>query len=52
MIDLARLFVKQNREIQKLEQSKADTDPVQDDYRLAARAADNQIGHDQLPEEP
>jgi len=52
VIDLTRLFIKQNRAIQQLEQTTADTDPVQDDYRLAAREADNQIGHDQLPEEP
>lgn len=53
VIDLARLFVKQNREYQKLETAVTNaTEPDQDDYRLAAREADNQIGHDQLPEEP
>lgn len=52
VIDLARLFVKQNRAIQKLEAQAAETEPVQDDYRLAAREADDNIGHDQLPEEP
>lgn len=49
MIDLARLFVKQNREYQKLEQAQQDD---QNNYRLAAREQDRQIGHDQLPEKP
>jgi hypothetical protein len=52
VIDLTRLFIKQNRAIQQLEQATADTDPAQDDYRLAAREADQTIGLDQLPEEP
>ena len=48
VIDLARLFVKQNRAYQELEHSKQDD---QDDYRLAAREQDPMIGHDQLPED-
>lgn len=48
VIDLARLFVKQNRAYQDLEHSKVDD---QDDYRLAAREQDPIIGHDQLPED-
>ncbi|MEV4991256.1 hypothetical protein [Pseudarthrobacter sp. LMD1-1-1.1] len=50
VIDLARLFVKQNRQYQELE-SKTTTEDAQDDYRLAAREADQHIGLDQLPEE-
>jgi len=52
VIDLARLFIKQNRAIQKLQTANTEPDDNQDDYRLAAREADDQIGHDQLPEEP
>lgn len=52
VIDLARLFVKQNREYQKLEVAVANTyEQDQDDYRLAAREPDTTIGLDQLPEE-
>jgi len=50
VIDLARLFVKQNRQYQELE-SKTTTEDGQDDYRLAAREADQHIGLDQLPDE-
>jgi len=48
VIDLARLFVKQNRQYQELEHSKQDD---QGDYRLAAHEPDQNIGLDQLPEE-
>ena len=52
VIDLARLFVKQNRQYQELEtRTTIDAEDVQDDYRLAAREADQTIGLDQLPEE-
>jgi len=50
VIDLARLFVKQNRQYQELE-TRTTTEDVQDDYRLAAREADQHIGLDQMPEE-
>lgn len=56
VIDLARLFVKQNRELDQLQAARNaffhGVGKEQDDYRLAAREADPQIGHDQLPEEP
>jgi hypothetical protein len=52
VIDLARLFVKQNRQIRELEKTNANQQDDQDNYRLAAREQDTQIGHDQLPEEP
>lgn len=55
VIDLARLFIKQNRELAKFETAVKNTyeqeHPEQDDYRLAAREADQQIGPDQLPDE-
>ena len=50
IIDIARVFVKENRLIHQLETS-LDTQ-AQDDYRLAAREADDAIGHDQMPEDP
>lgn len=50
VIDLARLFVKQNRQYQELETKTAHNEE-QDDYRLAAREADQTIGIDQMPEE-
>lgn len=49
VIDLARLFVKQNRQYQELESKTAQDD--QDNYRLAAHEPDQNIGLDQLPEE-
>lgn len=53
VIELARLFIKQNRELEKLEVAARNSFyHGKDDYRLAAREADAQIGHDQLPEEP
>ena len=51
IIDLTRLFIRENRHIQQLEANIAE-DADQGDYRLAAREADDAIGHDQLPEEP
>jgi hypothetical protein len=51
IIDLTRLFVRENRHIHQLEATIAE-DQTQDDYRLAAREADDAIGHDQLPEDP
>lgn len=51
IIDLIRLFIRENRHIQQLEANIAE-DTDQEDYRLAAREADDAIGHDQLPEEP
>lgn len=51
VIDLARLFVKQNRQYQELETKTNHNQDVQGDYRLAAREADQHIGLDQLPEE-
>jgi len=50
IIDIARVFLKENRTINQLETELAGTN--QDDYRLAAREPDNEIGLDQLPEEP
>lgn len=50
IIDIARLFVKENRLIHQLETSL--DNQAQDDYRLAAREADEAIGHDQMPEDP
>ena len=50
IIDIARVFLKENRTIHQLETELAST--TQDDYRLAAREPDNEIGLDQLPEEP
>jgi transcriptional regulator with XRE-family HTH domain len=50
IIDIARVFLKENRTIHQLETELAGT--TQDDFRLAAREPDNEIGLDQLPEEP
>lgn len=50
VIDLARLFVKQNRELEQLHNAHTEAD--QDDYRLAAHEPHPEIGHDQLPDEP
>jgi len=50
IIDIARVFLKENRTIHQLETELAGAN--QDDYRLAAREPDNEIGLDQLPEEP
>lgn len=50
IIDIARVFLKENRTIHQLETELAGA--TQDDYRLAAREPDNEIGLDQLPEEP
>lgn len=57
VIDLARLFIKQNRAIHQLETNQAGqeatvTELYPGSERLAAREADQNIGHDQLPEEP
>jgi hypothetical protein len=53
VIDLARLFVKQNRAIKELEHNARTNHPdTQDDLDLAAREPDTQIGLNQLPEEP
>jgi len=51
IIDIARVFLKENRTIHQLESELADS-TTRDDYRLAAREPDNEIGLDQLPEEP
>ncbi|MGN7250096.1 hypothetical protein [Arthrobacter sp. SAFR-014] len=53
IIDIIRVFLKDNRTIHRLETEIAATEPqeAQDDYRLAAREPDAEIGHDQLPEE-
>ncbi|MDQ0756125.1 hypothetical protein [Arthrobacter sp. B3I4] len=51
IIDIARVFLKENRTIRRLELEVASTETNQDDYRLAAREADEHIGHDQLPED-
>lgn len=51
IIDIARVFVKENKTIHRLEASLENL-PAQDDYRLAAREADDAIGPDQMPEDP
>lgn len=52
IIDIIRVFLKDNRTIHRLENENAEKEPeAQDDYRLAAREPDAEIGHDQLPEE-
>jgi hypothetical protein len=52
IIDIIRVFLKENRTIHRLETEIAEKEPAaQDDYRLAAREPDADIGHDQLPEE-
>lgn len=51
IIDLARVFLKENRTIHRLETELAGAEPKQDDYRLAAREADQHIGPDQTPED-
>lgn len=51
IIDIARVFLKENRTIHRLETEIAQNEKSQDDYRLAAREADPEIAHDQLPEE-
>lgn len=50
IIDIARVFLKENRTIHQLETTLAAAEQ-QDDYRLAAREADDEIGYDQLPED-
>lgn len=50
IIDIARVFLKENRTIRSLELELASAEQ-QDDYRLAAREADPSIGHDQLAED-
>lgn len=48
VIELARVFIKQNRTIRDLENAQPED---QDNYRLAAREADNAIGMNQMPED-
>jgi transcriptional regulator with XRE-family HTH domain len=50
IIDIARVFLKENRTIHQLE-SRLAAGEEQDDYRLAAHEPDASIGHDQLPDE-
>lgn len=50
IIDIARVFLKENRTIHQLEATIA-ANENQDDYRLAAREQDPDIGHDQMPED-
>lgn len=51
IIDIARVFLKENKTIHRLETEIAQNEHAQDDYRLAAREPDAEIAHDQLPEE-
>jgi len=51
IIDIARVFLKENRTIQRLETEIAQNEDKQDNYRLAAREPDAEIALDQLPEE-
>jgi transcriptional regulator with XRE-family HTH domain len=51
IIDIARVFLKENRTIHRLETEIAGADSAQADYRLAAREPDQHIGHDQMPED-
>jgi hypothetical protein len=51
IIDIARVFLKENRTIQRLETEIAQNEDKQDDFRLAAREPDAEIALDQLPEE-
>ena len=50
IIDIARVFLKENRTIHQLETTIAAAEE-QDDYRLAAREPDPDIGPGQLPHE-
>ena len=51
IIDIARVFLKENRTIQRLETEIAQNEDKQDNFRLAAREPDAEIALDQLPEE-
>lgn len=51
IIDIVRVFLKENKTIHRLETEIAQSDKPQDDYRLAAREPDAEIAHDQLPNE-
>lgn len=51
IIDIARVFIKENRTIHRLETEITKAEKNQDDYRLAAREPDPEIAHDQLPDE-